>query len=437
MLTDQELIDRLRGGLSVLEPRADLFDELVRQTHLDRLRSRALPGTRRRGRRLASGLVLAASVLVVVIVGAAALRLTGHRSASAPEGATTRVTQPLAGRDLAALKRAFPFLLRPQTPADRTASPAQAGFAMAVSRAPRATLWATLAPVPTLTRLVTSEGVTVRVFVARVVVTRVRPASAASLPVVRRAEARLPRYELLGQTAGRGAGSQVLYDTRSGQLTAFTAPGHRIFALVPTGVARVRWSWPRLFNPVSLAYDPPGTLNTTVRDNLAVGVSDNVTPPPVAEWFNTAGQETQRLTNPDAAGAQFGPGRDRPGPETTLTRKAEQDPATPNRIAVLPAPQAPTSAQHNSFLVLFHVLIQGAKYGVHITGGPHPGCIHLPYPYERTGRLGGIPAPRGGTFQGILPMAGSCPGTYTLNVYVRQLRGHTYPPFGTAQLTVK
>jgi hypothetical protein len=141
----------------------------------------------------------------------------------------------------------------------------------------------------------------------------------------------------------------------------------------------------------------------------------------------------QRLTNPNAAGAQFGPGRYQPAPETALTRQAEHDPSTPNRVVVIPAQTR--SATATTFLVLFHVLIQGAKYGARVTGGPHPGCVQLPA-YARDGALGGVPAPRGGTFGGVLPMTSSCSGHYTVSVYVRGPNRHNYPPFGSATLTV-
>jgi hypothetical protein len=182
-----------------------------------------------------------------------------------------------------------------------------------------------------------------------------------------------------------------------------------------------------------LSYNQPATATARVHDNIAVSTAPYSPPPPVADWYDTNRQLIRRLTNPDAGGAQFGPGRSRPAPETVLTRQAEQHPSTPNRIVVLPSPKQRPS--DNTFLVLFHVLIQGAKYGAHVTGGPHPGCIHLPA-YARDGTLGGIPASRGGTFQGVLPMSGSCAGHYTITVYVRGAGGHNYPPFGSATFSL-
>jgi hypothetical protein len=227
---------------------------------------------------------------------------------------------------------------------------------------------------------------------------------------------------------------KLLYAFNEEIATAFAAPQHRIFSLVPTEVAKVGWAWPRLFNPVTLNYNEPATPTAHVHDNIAVSAAPYSPPPPAADWYDTNGQLIRRLTNPNAVSAQFGPGRSRPAPETPLTRQAERDPSTANRIVVLPAPWRGTPRR--TFLVLFHVLIQGAKYGVQVTGGPHPGCGQPPK-YARNGPLAGPPRPRGGTFEGLLPIAAACPGHYTVSVYVRGLRGRNYPPFGSATLTVK
>ena len=214
-------------------------------------------------------------------------------------------------------------------------------------------------------------------------------------------------------------------------MTAFAALQRRIFSLVPAGVTKVDWAWPRLFNSVTLNYNSAVTLTAPVHDNIAVSAAPYDPPPPIADWYDTNGRLIRRLTNPDAAGAQFGPGRYQPAAETALTRQAEHDPSTANRIVVVPFSQ-----QRGSFWVVFHVLIQGAKYGERITGAPHPGCVHLPA-WARDGTLNGPPAPRGGTFSGVLPMTGSCPGRYTVSVYVRGFRGHSYPPFGSAAFTMR
>lgn len=431
MLTDQELIERLHEGLSHLNPRGDLVDELRRQAAADSSRPLRRAMLRHAPRRLGTVLGLAVGPLVAVIIGIAALTLAGHHAAT--PSATKPPTSYAPRRDLKSLERDFPFLRRPQTAADRASLARPGGFSTAVpGMPPRVTVQATFVPIPQLTRLVTSHGVTVRVFVVRVEPTRVIPASAATAGRVRRFEASLPPYELLGQVAGEGSGLKLLYAFNEDILTAFAAPQHRLFSLVPASVATVGWAWPRLFNPLTLNYNKAATLTAQVHDNIAVSAAPYSPPPPIADWYDTNGQLIRRLTNPDAAGAQFDRGRSRPAPETARTRQAERDPSTPNGIVVVPAPQDP----EGTFLVLFHVLIQNAKYGARVTGGPHPGCVHLPR-WARNGSLNGPPAPRGGTFNGFLPMAGSCPGHYTINVYVRGLRGRNYPPFGSATLTVK
>lgn len=432
MLTDEQLIERLRVALSPLNPRADLVDELRRQAAVDMSRPPRQWTPLRASRRLGGGIALAAGPLIAVIIAVAALAFAGHHATT--PSATMPPPSLSPGRDLKSLERAFPFLRRPQTASDRKPLPDPGGYSRAVPGMPHATVQTKFYPVSQLTRLVTSQGVTVRVFVVHVKPTRVIPVSAAATDRVRRFEASLPPYELLGQVAGEGTGVKLLYAFHDGIATAFAAPHHRMFSLVPAGVAEVRWAWPRLFNSATLDYDAAATASARAHENLAVSAAPYSPPPPTADWYDTTGQLIRRLTNPDAAGAQFGPGRHQPAPESTLTRQAEQHPSTPNRIVVVEAPQR--GGAGNIFLVLFHVLIQGAKYGVQITGGPHPGCVRLPA-YARNGTLGGIPAPRGGTFQGVLPMAGSCPGHYTVRVYVRGLRQRSYPPFGSAPLTVR
>jgi hypothetical protein len=427
MLTDEELIERLHQGLSQLHPNADLVDELRRQAAADGPRPVRRRTLRRAPRRLGTGVGLAVGPLVAIIIAVAALTLAGHHATSTTKPPTSYSPR----RDLKSLERDFPFLRRPQTTADRASLPGQEGFATAVPGMPRVTVQATLVPVQRLTRLVASQGVTVRVFVVRVKPTRVIPASATKTGPVRRFEASLAPYELLGQVQDEGSGVKLLYAFNEQIATAFAAPQHRMFSLAPAGVAQVSWAWPRLFNPVSLTYNQAATVTAHVVNNVAISAAPYSPPPSVANWYDANAQLVRRLTNPDAVGAQFDRGRSRPAPETARTRQAERDPSAPNRIVIVPAPQD----AEGTFLVLFHVLIQGAKYGARVTGGPHPGCVHLPA-WARNGTLNGPPAPRGGTFSGFLPMAGSCPGHYTISVYVRGLRGHNYPPFGSATSTV-
>jgi hypothetical protein len=428
VLTDEELIERLQEGLSQLNPKADLVHELRRQAAADRSRPLRRLILGRTPRRLGTVIGLAVGPLVAVIIGVATLTLVHH--ATTPSAAKPPSSYS-PRRDLKSLERDFPFLRRPQTTADRASLPGQ-GFSAAVPGMPRVTVQATLVPIPRLTRLVRSQGVTVRVFVVRVEPTRVRPASAATTGRVRRFEASLPPYELLGQVQGEGSGVRLLYAFNEQIATAFAAPQHRMFSLIPAGVAEVGWAWPRLFNPVSLKYNQPATVTAHVVNNIAISATPYSPPPSIANWYNANAQLIRRLTNPDAVGAQFDRGRSRPAPETARTRQAERDPSTPNRIVVVPAPQDP----EGTFLVLFHVLIQGAKYGARVTGGPHPGCVHLPA-WARNGALNGPPTPRGGTFTGFLPIAGSCPGHYTISVYVRERQGRNSPPFGSAAVTVR
>ena len=198
MLTDEELIQRLHEGLASLKPRSDLVDELRRQAAADRSRPLRPRMPRRAPRRLGRGIALAAGPLVAVIIAIAALTLAGHH-ATRPS-ATKPPASYSPARDLKSLKRDFPFLRRPQTPADRASLPGLDRVeTTAVPGMPRVGVQATFVPLRQLTRLVSSQGVTVRVFVVRLDSTRVVPASAATAARVRRFETTLPPYELLGQ----------------------------------------------------------------------------------------------------------------------------------------------------------------------------------------------------------------------------------------------
>lgn len=298
MLSDDELIERLRLGLSVLQPRADLIEELHRAAdRADRADRFRRIRTRGGYRRLGTGLALALGVLVVVLVAGAALTLSGRRA-----GNTRTAAGSAAGADLSGLERAFPFLLRPQTAADRAATPDNSQIGQIVSRRPTVIVLTKLVALPRLTRLVTSQGITVRVFVARLVVARVDPASASSTGPVRRFEASLPPYELAGQLPGQ-SGPQLVYARvhAPGQvmLTAYPASGHRIFSLVPADVTDVHWAWPRARNATAPNGTGARTVTAHVHDNLAISVAPETTTPRLAEWYDGAGHIVRRLTAPD------------------------------------------------------------------------------------------------------------------------------------------
>jgi hypothetical protein len=99
MLSDQELIDRLRGELAPLLPPPDLVDRLRAEAASDRGdrrrlgRARHLPGSRRAAgptrfvrtlRRPVNALPLAISVLLAVGIGAGAVALLRHRAPTPP-----------------------------------------------------------------------------------------------------------------------------------------------------------------------------------------------------------------------------------------------------------------------------------------------------------------------------------------------------------------
>jgi hypothetical protein len=306
VLTDEELIERLRHGMSVLHPRADLIEELHRQ--VSRPKNTNVFGRirdRRGDRRTGAGLAVALGCLVAILVAGAALTLSGPRAANPTTQTTQPPTRSAAGQALSSLEHAFPFLLRPQTNADRATSADNFEIGEIVSRGPTVAVVTQQVPIPRLTRLVKSHGITVRVFVARVVVARVDPASASTTGPVRRYEASLPNYVLAGQLSG-DPGPEPLYARGHlpGEvvLTANPAPGHRIFSLVPADVTEVRWTWPRLANPAAGNDTPVTTITAHVHDNLAISAAHAVTaahentPPSVADWYDTAGHIIRRVT---------------------------------------------------------------------------------------------------------------------------------------------
>ena len=97
MLTDEQLVDQLRLGLSSLRPRADLAERVRQQARTSSRplgRDRSGPADRRFGPWIVEALALVGSVVVVAAVAVAILRV-GHKAqpSSATHPAVNRATR--------------------------------------------------------------------------------------------------------------------------------------------------------------------------------------------------------------------------------------------------------------------------------------------------------------------------------------------------------
>jgi len=125
----------------------------------------------------------------------------------------------------------------------------------------------------------------------------------------------------------------------------------------------------------------------------------------------------------------------RPGPETAVSRAAERDPSTPNRVWVTPSVGGP----HTVFKVHFQVLLNDADYGYHLSGTSCPAIT------VSGGDGGGTQDLRGRIWSDAVDaLAGQtwCPGTYHLSATIMDLGRYgnlkrPARPFGTATFTVK
>jgi hypothetical protein len=399
-------------------------------------RSRWLSTVSRRW--IPSVLVLGSSLIVVAVV-AVALVLhhspPGRGAPTQPGRAIQRPsqTQPELASSTRQLVSDYSVLRAPQTAADRV-KPGRLGTTVQAFGPGGASVISRATAVPSLTRVVTSDGVRVSLFVVRMTPVRVVPASANSTAAGRRLEASFGGYALRVRISG--GGSQLVGLAPSSispvsGMTAFPAPGGRDITVVPDGVAHVRWSWPRLLNPTTLTYTPAHSVLAPARHNLVIAPVTGLNPPPTAAWYAPDGRIIAVIHNPDARGEQYGVGLSRPAPATPQSRQAEQDPATPNKVIISPA----TGSMNTMFRVLFHVLVNHQRYGYRITDSPRPGCITAS---SRSNRLVGPSTNlRGDLFQGILQGAVSCAGTYRVSVYMLDRHGRAYAAFGSATLSVR
>lgn len=207
--------------------------------------------------------------------------------------------------------------------------------------------------------------------------------------------------------------------------------GTRLTLVVPDGVATVKFVLPRQPDPEQYGapiYPHSVTVPAVVHDNIAaVQVDRNVTLPGLPMiWYAGDGHVVKRIGN--LAGVDRVVATPQPGPETALSRAAERDPSTPNRVWVTPIVGGP----HTIFKVHFQVLINGAGYGYHLSGTRCP-AITL-----NGGDGGGTNDLRGRIWSDQVDAVDGqawCPGRYHVSVQITG-RGSARP-FGTATFTVK
>ncbi len=271
--------------------------------------------------------------------------------------------------------------------------------------------------VPHLTRVVKAGGVTVALFVEhlapstrlpKATVTGNDPQGAASEITPQRLQ------QLQRQTNGRAGYYLVARVGRSGRVreiapgpslsgaggkrvaaqiagvrgvasASLPGPGGRIVAVVPDGVARISWSWPREFDSQAVTYVPGITVSATVHENVAVAAAparfasaEQIGPETVVRYA-ADGSVLARLTDPNNSAHAYQTKTfdgQTPGPETAQSRRAERNPATSSTVAVVPSIVTLRSARLGPGAQLFFkVLLNHRGYFLRLTGGPRAGCV--------------------------------------------------------------
>lgn len=452
MITDEELIERVQTSLraeaaDVQLPTnllAKLRDELAHDEHGPARPGRRLSppssGLTRRPRwgvRRFAGRVLTAAVVVVslVIAGGAVILFGGHRRP---------VTSPaVSGRQQ--LIDIIGVLRRPQTKADL------AGEQLPPFRYP-GSFGLDGIPDRRLVRYATTTPWGERLYFVALRPTAKQVASY-SRPQLR--SLFRDRPETLGvfsQSGYDGGGTAATIEAHGGLETEGAgrnfnegSTATRLILVVPDGVAKVTFvlsRQPDRGNPYAPTYAHSLDVSVPVHDNIAAVQVDrdccSGRPPMV--WYGPAGQVIKRIGNPASANRIIPPPK--PGPETPLSRAAQRNPATANRLWVTPSVGGP----HSDYTVHFHVLLNYADYDYRISRPPG-GCSTVGL---KTG--GGLFTTRGTDLRGTTwsdPLGaprGShgtwCAGTYRISVAVLGLKPngdfeYLARPFGTATFTVR
>jgi hypothetical protein len=422
-LLERELLDAAHRRAVVLDvPDASSHEPRGPWPHVSR-------PARRRSSLGAFAAVVMAGLAVVVALGAL-VALHRHEPSSRPAPAAHHVVP--GRRQLIAI---LGVLRRPQTKADlsRRILPTTPFPLSAMEGEPDLPLvrFATTAPWGEKLYLVPS-----------------RPPTAAELAIAARrfpqihAQNHVHDETLAVMSAGGGGGGSDAAAIEAGSAMQIEGAGHsfaggstktRFILVVPDGVTRVEFYFPPQAIPAggpvyrhSLAVTVPVNANiAAVEVNRQFAGGE-----PALIWYGAAGQVIKRIPGTPQFPAP------RPGPETALSRAAERNPATPNRVWATPA----TGRSATAFHVQFRLLLNDADYEFRGVGPSAPGC------QSTFGAItgGGIDDVRGRIFSDTFsPAQGRrwCPGTYTVTVAADD-RGragtlHGPPrPFGTATFTV-
>lgn len=336
---------------------------------------------------------------------------------------------------------------------------------------------------PALTRVVSVGGVRVSLFVEhgvpshglpKATVTGNDPQGAASLVTphaLRRLQARSNTgagYYLIARAgpAGRIRVIAALARARSKRSAAQIAgplgvesasssgPHGTIVAVVPDGVARVAWGWPREFDSQTLSYLPTTMISAAVQNNVAVAAAparfttgEKIGPETVIRYA-ADGSVLAHLTDDSNSASVYQNttySSGIPGPETAQSRRAERDPATPNRIVLVPSTVTLRSIRFGPGpQFFFRALLNHRLYFMRVTGGPRPSCV-TSNPRFSDGTTNGAdlrtvvqPTVRGDTFNAGVAgnVSISCPGVYRLSVSVLDSNNRPYPAFGSAAFSV-
>jgi hypothetical protein len=446
-------------------------------------RSRPRSFLRRSVRVLSGAIVPAAAVTMSVVIALAAVLLLrpAHRHPAVGKAAGER-----------ALLVQYAVLRTPQTAADRQdAGPApslsgfRSGFGASGGRRGggtfhyqvRITGLAHYDDVPSLTRVVDINGVSVSLFVEHLIPSHTLPKAtvtgndpqAAARDTTRQRLAMLQRFSnsqpayTLRARIGRSGQAQLIASSPVGSrqfagetpgANLLSAPSGRMVAVVPDNVARLSWSWPREFDSAALRFVPRVTVSATVRDNIAVAPAparfssvEQIEPETVV-LYAADGAVISRSTNSSNSAHVYLESTwdgSTPGPEKALSRRAERDPATPNRVVLVPRVVTLRSVTLGPGPQLFfNVLLNHRSYFLRVTGGPRPGCI-APNPQDPSGpgyggalRPGDEPTVRGDTYLASGPLGViKCPGAYRYSISVTSADGRPYPPFGSATFAVR
>lgn len=256
------------------------------------------------------------------------------------------------------------------------------------------------------------------------------------------------RGETLGVYSREGGGGDVpasyieargeLSTEGAGRTFAGGSTRTRLTLVVPDGVAKVVFVLPR--QPAGAQNGAPTYKHSL---NVAVAVHSNIAAVQVDRqcctdqlpmiWYAADGHLIKRIGNFSSVNRVIAPPT--PAPETALSRAAEQNPSTPNRVWVTPR----TGGPRTTFALHFRILLNDADYRYTFTGTK---CPAITFP---GGSGGGTNDLRGRIFDVPLDAVTGqtwCAGTYHVSATVMDLgRGgslkHPARPFGTATFTVR